>query len=492
MRSKYMQPKKSYKKIVIFGPLILVFAILSMMVYSYLMVLNQQITSEYRNVNAMLQRAGKILVALDYGFSSYYESTLTEATDFNVEVVNGVCQLSPKESLMITKNLAHSSPPINISYMMIGDEKYCNASSDVTELALRKVTLAPIISFLHDLDDYVIGVHYLDEHGFIISSPKEAIQGITQEQLKTVRLRNFWQEASQNPDVISVIGPSAFSEVLMQRNNMTLAMPVFENAVFKGVVVLDVSVDKLIGDLSPVAGKIRLVRTESLPTDGSVYLPHKLEVSYTNMDHYLYYYWDWGTEFKQFVNETSMSLAVVFLCYLVTVMGVLHLGTRVEKSYYADLASHDPMTGVLNRRGMEEFLRGRTHQQYLSIAVLDIDNFKSINDTYGHDVGDDVICYLGEQIEKSIRNTDAVARFGGEEFVVYLTGDDSDVLKKIMLRVKEAITSQSSEVVENGFTVSGGVEIIQSDKGCDFDKLFKIADEKLYQAKTTGKDKLVF
>ncbi|MFV0448724.1 MAG: diguanylate cyclase [Vibrio sp.] len=487
-----MYKRKNYKKIVIFGPLVLGFAILSVMVYSYLMVLNQQIRSEYRNVNSMLQRAGKILVALDYGFSSYYESTLTAATDFNVEVVNGVCQLSPKESLILTQNLAHSSPPINISYMMIGDEKYCDIKNEITELALRKVTLAPIISFLHDLDEYVIGVHYLDDHGFIISSPKESIQAIDKEQLATVKLRNFWQEASQNPDVISVIGPSAFSEVLMQRNNMTLAMPVFEKTEFKGVVVLDVSIDKLIGDQSPVAGKLRLVRTESLPDDGSAYLPHKIDVSYTKMDHYLYYHWEWNSEIRQFIGEMSMSLIVLFLSYLVTVIGVLLLGTRVEKSYYADLAYHDPMTGVLNRRGMEEFLRDKFHKRYLSIAILDIDNFKSINDTYGHDVGDDVICYLGEQIEHSIRDTDAVARFGGEEFVIYLTGDDLSVLKKIMFRVKDAITEKSSAVVEGGFTVSGGVEIIESVAGCDFDKLFKIADEKLYEAKTTGKNKLVF
>ncbi|WP_165311733.1 GGDEF domain-containing protein [Vibrio ziniensis] len=487
-----MKPKKNYKKVVIFVPLALVIAVIAVMAYSYLIVLNQQIRTEYRNVNIMLQRAGKILVALDYGFTSYYETSLTASADFNIEVVDGVCQLSPKESSILTQNLAHSSPPINISYMMVGDEKYCNVTSDVTELALRKVTLAPIISFLHDLDDYVIGVHYLDDHGFIISSPKEAIQGITQEQLNTIRLKTFWQEAAQNPDVISVIGPSAFSEVLMQRNNMTLAMPVFENKEFQGVVVLDVSVDKLIGDLSPVAGKLRLVRSESLPLDRSVYLPHKLNVSYTNMDHYLYYHWDWKNELSQFVSDMSMGITVVLLAYLVTVIGALHLGTRVEKNYYENLASHDPMTGVLNRRGMEEFLKGKEHNTYLSISVFDIDNFKSINDTYGHDIGDNVICYLGEQIEKSIRSTDAVARFGGEEFVIYLTGDDRDVLKKIMLRVKDAITEKSSSVVERGFTVSGGVEIIESAEGCDFDKLFKIADEKLYEAKTTGKNKLVF
>ncbi|EPB4931287.1 GGDEF domain-containing protein [Vibrio fluvialis] len=141
---------------------------------------------------------------------------------------------------------------------------------------------------------------------------------------------------------------------------------------------------------------------------------------------------------------------------------------------------------------MKEFLTSQKHRRYLSIAVLDIDNFKSINDTHGHDVGDDVICYMGERIENSMRDTDAVARFGGEEFVVYLTGEDAAQLKTVMQRIKDAITKDSKQVVSNGFTISGGVEVIESDPDWSFDELFKLADEKLYEAKTTGKDKLVF
>lgn len=488
-----MKPKKNYsKKNAILGPFLVVLVMLAAMIYSYMQVLNNDIDDEYHSVGAMLQRASKIVVALDYGFTNYFESPPILSSGFNQGVSDGLCRITPKESLIISNKKANSSPPISISYMLVGDESLCDEHHPLYRSMLRKVSLAPIISFLHDLDDYIIGVHYIDNHGYVISAPDSVIKDISKEQLVTVKLREFWQEASSHPDVISVVGPSAFSEVLHQRNNMTLTMPVFQDNEFQGVVVLDVSVDKLIGSDSRLQGKIQLVRTADLPADGTAYQPYRLEANYVNLDHYLYYDWNWAAEAKQFLAEKQSALIALLLAYMVSVVALFYFNTRIEKSYYENLASRDPMTGLLNRRGMKEFLTSQKHRRYLSIAVLDIDNFKSINDTHGHDVGDDVICYMGERIEHSMRDTDAVARFGGEEFVVYLTGEDAAQLKTVMQRIKDAITKDSKQVVPNGFTISGGVEVIESDPDWSFDELFKQADEKLYEAKTTGKDKLVF
>lgn len=150
------------------------------------------------------------------------------------------------------------------------------------------------------------------------------------------------------------------------------------------------------------------------------------------------------------------------------------------------------MTGLLNRRGMESFLKGKRHSQYLAIAVLDIDDFKQVNDTYGHDVGDKVICYIGEQIENHIRSSDAVARFGGEEFVVYVTAKEKEQITRIMQRIFDAVCHDSSLIIEPGFTISGGIEVVESTAERSFEDLFKAADEKLYIAKTSGKSQLVY
>lgn len=485
--------KKHYNtKTVFLAPLFVALILLIAMISSYMRILNSDIDDEYRNANTMMMRAGKIVVALDYGFTNYFESPSIMSTGFVKSVADGLCRIVPKESMLLTNKKASSSPPISISYMMVGDESLCDEAHPLYDLMRRKVSLAPIISFLNDLDNYIIGVHYIDNAGYIISAPDSVLKDITKERLMTVKLREFWQKAADNPDIITVTGPSAFSEVLHQKNTMTLAMPVYMESNFIGVVALDISVGRLIDDSSRLTDKIRLVRSEELPKDGSVYRPHKLEISYTKMDHYLYYQWNWAAEISRFVKEKQTSVYALVLAYLVSVVGMFYFNTRIEKSYYENLASRDPMTGLLNRRGMEEFLQVKQHSRYLSVAVLDIDNFKSINDTYGHDVGDDVICYVGDQIECNIRETDAVARFGGEEFVVYLTSPDPLQIEAVMQRVKEAITRDSTRVVPNGFTISGGIQVIESHQEWDFDKQFKLADEKLYLAKTTGKDKLVF
>ena len=151
------------------------------------------------------------------------------------------------------------------------------------------------------------------------------------------------------------------------------------------------------------------------------------------------------------------------------------------------------MTGLLNRRGLEAFWRSVDHDQLFALTVFDIDDFKLINDTYGHDKGDDVIRYMSRQISNSVRSSDVAARFGGEEFVVYMKGDDRETLMRTLERVKNAISAKSVDIVPNGFTVSGGVCIVETEQSkLNFEEIFKYADEKLYVAKTTGKDRLEF
>lgn len=157
----------------------------------------------------------------------------------------------------------------------------------------------------------------------------------------------------------------------------------------------------------------------------------------------VFYKLDIQSELSNFLTEKSGNLLVVALVYLFLTGVLIYLNTRWDRQHYAQLAARDPMTGLLNRRGMESFLKGKRHSQYLAIAVLDIDDFKQINDAYGHDMGDRVICYIGEQIENHIRSSDAVARFGGEEFVVYVTAKEKEQITRIMQRIFDAVCRES-------------------------------------------------
>jgi two-component system, cell cycle response regulator len=126
----------------------------------------------------------------------------------------------------------------------------------------------------------------------------------------------------------------------------------------------------------------------------------------------------------------------------------------------------------------------------LSVIVTDIDFFKKVNDTYGHDVGDQVIKGLGEILKRQKRTTDIVARFGGEEFVVLCEQTDEAGALLLAERIREELerTSFTSPMGQFSVTCSLGVATFPED-GADWDTLFKAADEALYVSKRAGRNK---
>jgi diguanylate cyclase (GGDEF)-like protein/PAS domain S-box-containing protein len=156
-----------------------------------------------------------------------------------------------------------------------------------------------------------------------------------------------------------------------------------------------------------------------------------------------------------------------------------------------ELSHRDPMTGAYNRR----FFKGaasrllslaRREGQALSVAMLDIDDFKSINDRFGHDIGDQVICHLVELIEQTTRDSDLVARFGGEEFVLLLPntalGDALEVAEKIRRGVVESRIAESVT-----YRVSIGVATVAHPDE-EIENALARADRALFRAKRAGKD----
>lgn len=154
----------------------------------------------------------------------------------------------------------------------------------------------------------------------------------------------------------------------------------------------------------------------------------------------------------------------------------------------------DQLTGVLNRRGMDEAMtrevaRAARAGTKLSIALLDIDNFKKLNDNYGHHVGDAALKHLAMVIQESIRPTDIVSRFGGEEFVVLLPNTDIEQAMASMTRLQRALTKRffmgNNEQIL--ITFSAGVALYQESD--DQASVLHRADQAMYLAKKSGKNK---
>ena len=155
------------------------------------------------------------------------------------------------------------------------------------------------------------------------------------------------------------------------------------------------------------------------------------------------------------------------------------------------LASRDALTNLLNRREMERVLKSsieqaREHKTPLSVILLDIDHFKSINDTYGHDMGDKVILTVADVISRTIRGSDAGCRWGGDEFFIILQGAPLAVAGKVGERIRRSVES-SRMPFDRHITVSVGVAPFDPEKDNEL-KLFKNADEALYQAKALGRN----
>lgn len=158
------------------------------------------------------------------------------------------------------------------------------------------------------------------------------------------------------------------------------------------------------------------------------------------------------------------------------------------------LAFHDPLTGLLNRRVMErilerEFQRAKRYKIELTLLFLDLDDFKSINDTFGHDNGDRALCHVSDVLSRLKRDSDIVARFAGDEFVVILPSTSKAQAEHYVGRVIKNLKSTPLSTNDTNFFVklSYGISTA-SEKGIDSSKLLlKEADKRLYQAKQKNK-----
>lgn len=163
------------------------------------------------------------------------------------------------------------------------------------------------------------------------------------------------------------------------------------------------------------------------------------------------------------------------------------------------LATTDSLTGLWNRRvGMEKFqellLLGSRTQTPFGIILFDVDRFKAINDTYGHDAGDEVLRRVAETARKTLRTTDLIARYGGEEFLALLPATDLKGTQKLAERLRRALMGERILLADGRklkVTASFGVTAFDPDGGeLSMESLLKSADEALYRAKKGGRNRV--
>lgn len=160
------------------------------------------------------------------------------------------------------------------------------------------------------------------------------------------------------------------------------------------------------------------------------------------------------------------------------------------ESKLEQLATTDPLTLLYNRRKFDELLafeieKDKRYQLGLSLIYCDIDNFKTINDRYGHHVGDEILISFAKLLKEELRESDIVARWGGEEFIILIPSQTAEIAIKIAEKMRKSI-EESSFLKIGTVTASFGVTHYM-----DYDtkkSIFKRADEALYKAKENGRN----
>ena len=193
------------------------------------------------------------------------------------------------------------------------------------------------------------------------------------------------------------------------------------------------------------------------------------------------------TRSKRFSEDELEMLELLIGCLICPVRNALMYKDALLS------ALQDRLTGVGNRASLEATLDreiglAQRHQQQLSLLIIDIDHFKAVNDNFGHSAGDCVLKDIATQLKLCCRDTDAIYRYGGEEFVVILNKTDVEGALVIAERLRECIEESSTTYGDNAINVTASVGVAALRADDSMNTIFERADRALYKAKKQGRN----
>jgi diguanylate cyclase (GGDEF)-like protein len=189
----------------------------------------------------------------------------------------------------------------------------------------------------------------------------------------------------------------------------------------------------------------------------------------------------------------NIYLALANFMVLMLTVAFMTMASRRLQTILEQRSTHDPLTGVLNRRGFALFYerqRSLMHRagKPMTLMAIDLDHFKTVNDRHGHMVGDQVLVHVAQAVRNALRESDDVARFGGEEFIVLLPDADERNAMQVAERIRGALRKGCNPQLPS-CTVSVGIGSHLSEDE-PLDTLLARADQALYRAKRNGRDRI--
>lgn len=202
------------------------------------------------------------------------------------------------------------------------------------------------------------------------------------------------------------------------------------------------------------------------------------------------------------VDHMTKPISPILLCAKVRAVCERSRAQRELKNklrFALENAAHDALTGLFNRRYFERRLReecahAKRHKRPFAIVLVDLDHFKLVNDTYGHEDGDRVLCHVAGLLGESLREDDVACRYGGEEFVLLLRATTGPAARVVANRLRASVAAKAiglgSRAEPRHVTFSGGVAAADERNSFNADDIVSRADGALYRAKRTGRNRV--
>ncbi len=195
-------------------------------------------------------------------------------------------------------------------------------------------------------------------------------------------------------------------------------------------------------------------------------------------------------------DEAGSQVGIIIVCHDIALRHDLEVRTQKLLQTIQQQAMLDPLTNIYNRRyffeaGDKEMEQARRYAHTLSAMMMDIDYFKSINDQYGHQVGDQVLIQFVERVQKTLRQSDLFARYGGDEFIILLPETDMIGAQQLAQRIGNELADAPIVTTPSPFHITASIGIAVTSPSCqDLEGLVHLADEALYQAKKSGRNRI--
>ncbi|RTZ13924.1 sensor domain-containing diguanylate cyclase [Vibrio aquaticus] len=446
---------------------------------------------EKQRVEQSLEELTQVINALEYNITALYPLHNEEyVLPHTINLTGNTCNFG-----------GISNDGEDYDFLFSGPVEMCAPDSPLYQEAYRRLFIAPSMAYFSKSIDQISSIYFLSKDKFIISSPKEFAQSIKGDTFDSVVMnRPYWVKTVRNglsQQRNRIIYTGEYEDYLTGLKVVTITKGVYVNDEFKGVLAIDAYLDSLIANtssgyqLSSQPGP-NLRDLVSFTFSEPVTIQEQFSGLYLNVDE------PKRIHIIHIINHEQSQLMVLLLFYALSIGAIWYRYTQATQGTLRELAMRDPLTSLSNRRGFEERLKDKEELRYIGIGVFDIDDFKGVNDEYGHEVGDQVICHIGALITDSLRQCDIVARFGGEEFVVAVSGESDELISSIFERIQRDVSLQGFRM-KNGekiqITVSGGIHIYAAHLFENLRHLWatqgiRKADEALYTAKSTGKNKV--